>query len=60
MREPRMTARSALLGAKTSSPERRPEFDLVGTSWTVVVRETPMGARVTYQSGSSPVGCISI
>jgi hypothetical protein len=28
------------LGAKTSSWEQRPDFDLVGTSWMVVVRET--------------------
>jgi hypothetical protein len=28
------------LGAKTSSQEQGPDFNLVGTSWTVVVRET--------------------
>ncbi len=50
----------ALLGAKTSSREQRLDFDLVGTSPKVFVRETPGATRMSCQSGSSTVGCISI
>jgi hypothetical protein len=48
------------LGAKTSSQDQRPDFDLVETSRTVVVHETREATRTTCWSGSSPVGCISI
>jgi hypothetical protein len=54
-----MTVGSGLLEAKTSSREQRLEFDLVGTSRTVVLCVTP-GGRMTCQLGSSPAGCISI
>jgi hypothetical protein len=47
-------------GAKTSSREQGPIFDLVGTSWTVVVCETTGVMRMTCWSDSSPAGCISI
>jgi hypothetical protein len=50
----------ASLGAKTSSWEQGPDFDLVGTSRMVVIRETPGVTRMTRWSGSSPAGCISI
>jgi hypothetical protein len=60
MRQPEWLSGRALLGAKTSSREQRPDFDLVGTSPTVVVRETPGAMSSTCRSGSSPAGCISI
>jgi hypothetical protein len=42
------------LVAKTSSREQSPEFDLVGTSLMVVVRETPGVTRTTCRLGSFP------
>jgi hypothetical protein len=36
------------------------DFDLVGTSRTIIIREASGVARTTCWSGSSPVGCISI
>jgi hypothetical protein len=48
------------LGVKTSYREQGPSFDLVGTLWVVVVRETREVKRTTCWSGSSPVGCILI
>jgi hypothetical protein len=36
------------LRAKTSSWEQGPDFDLVGTSWKVVVRETREAKRMMY------------
>jgi hypothetical protein len=48
------------LGAKTSSREQGPNFNLVGTSQTVVIRETREAKRTTCCSGSSPVGCTPI
>jgi hypothetical protein len=36
------------LRAKTSSWEQGPDFDLVGTSWKVVVRETREAMCMTY------------
>jgi hypothetical protein len=42
------------LGAKTSSREQGPRFDLVGTSRTVVVHETCEATHMTCWSGSSP------
>jgi hypothetical protein len=45
-----------LLGVKTSTWEQSPDFDLVRTSWMVVVHET-CGAMCTMcSSGSSPAG----
>jgi hypothetical protein len=40
------------LGAMTSSQEHETDFDLVGTSQMVVVRETPRVARTVCWSGS--------
>jgi hypothetical protein len=37
-----------------------PDFDLVWTSWTVIIRETRGATRMMCWSGSSPEGCISI
>jgi hypothetical protein len=48
------------LGAKTSSQEQGPDFDLVGISQTVIVHEAREAVRTTCWSGSSPIGCISI
>jgi hypothetical protein len=48
------------LGAKTSSREWSSDFNLVGTSQTIVVRETHEATRMTCWSGSSPVGCTPI
>jgi hypothetical protein len=60
------------LGVKTSSREQGPRFNLVGTSQTIVVRETRGATRMvviretrgathmTCQSGSSPAGCTPI
>jgi hypothetical protein len=48
------------LGAKTSSQEQSPDFDLEVTSQTVVVCETSGVVRTACWSGSSPVGYISI
>jgi hypothetical protein len=48
------------LGAKTSSQEQGPDFDLVGTSRKVVVRETHRATCMMYWLCSSPAGCISI
>jgi hypothetical protein len=45
------------LGVKTSSREQSLNFDLVGTTRTVVVRGTPRVTCTTYWSGSSPIGC---
>jgi hypothetical protein len=45
------------LRAKTSSREQSLDFDLVGTSRMVVVRETCGATRMTCWSGSSPAGC---
>jgi hypothetical protein len=50
----------ASVRAKTSSLKQRPDFDLVGTSPTIVICETPMATRTTCWSGSSFAGCISI
>jgi hypothetical protein len=49
-----------LLGAKISSWEQRPDFDLVGTSQTVVVRETHGAVCMMCWSGSSTAGCTLI
>jgi hypothetical protein len=43
-----------LLGAKTSSQEQGPRFNLVRTSHTVVIRETREATRMTCCSSSSP------
>jgi hypothetical protein len=43
-----------LLGAKTLSREQGPNFDLIGTSRKVIIRE------IYEWSCSSPVWCISI
>jgi hypothetical protein len=48
------------LGAKTSSREQSPNFDLVGTSRTVVVHETRGAMHMMCWSGSSPAGCTPI
>jgi hypothetical protein len=48
------------LGAKTSSQEQRPDFDLVGTLRVVVIHETCGAMRTICWSGSSPVGCTPI
>jgi hypothetical protein len=48
------------LWAKTSSRDQGPKFDLVGTSKTVVIRETREVTRTTCSSGSSPTGCTPI
>jgi hypothetical protein len=48
----------ALLGAKTSSREQRPDFYIVGTSPMVIIHETPGAMRTTCRSGSPLVGCI--
>jgi hypothetical protein len=48
------------LGAKTSSREQSPDFNLVGTLWAVVVRETRGAMRTTCWPGSSTAGCTSI
>jgi hypothetical protein len=48
------------LSAKTSSREQGPIFNLVGTSRTVVIRETREAKHTTCWSGSSPVGCTPI
>jgi hypothetical protein len=48
------------LGAKTSSWEQNPNFDLVWTSRTVVVRETLEATHTTCWSNSSPAGCTPI
>jgi hypothetical protein len=50
----------ASVRAKTSSLKQRPDFDLVRTSPTVVICETPRATRTTCRSGSSFVRCISI
>jgi hypothetical protein len=47
-------------GANTSSREQGPNFDLVGTSQMVIVRETCGVTRTMCWSGSSPAWCISI
>jgi hypothetical protein len=57
---PEWQPNQALLGAKTSSREQRPDFDLVGTPPMVVIRETLGATRTMCQLGSSPAGCISI
>jgi hypothetical protein len=44
--------RRVSLGAMTSSQEHGTDFDLVGTSQMVVVRETPRVARTVCWSGS--------
>jgi hypothetical protein len=48
------------LGANTSSWEQGPNFDLVGTSRTVVIHETQEAMRTTYWLGSFPAGCTPI
>jgi hypothetical protein len=48
------------LGANTSYQEQSPDFDLVGTTRTVVVCETRGFTCTTCWSGSSPTGCIPI
>jgi hypothetical protein len=48
------------VGAKTSSREQSPDFDLVGSSRAVVIHDTPGAMRMTCWLGSSPTGCISI
>jgi hypothetical protein len=48
------------LGAKTSFQEQNPNFDLVGTSRIVVVRETHGATHMMCWSGSSPAGCTPI
>jgi hypothetical protein len=48
------------LGAKTSSREQGPSFDLVGTLQMIVVCETREAKRTTCWSDSSPAGCTSI
>jgi hypothetical protein len=48
------------LGAKTSSREKRPDFELVGTLWTVIVREIHGATHMTCWSCSSPTGCTPI
>jgi hypothetical protein len=40
--------------------EQRPDFDLVGTSWKVVVHETRGTRRTTFWSSSSSAGCTLI
>jgi hypothetical protein len=50
----------ASLGIKTSSLEQGPNFDLVGISWMVVIRETSGVTRTTCWSSSSPAGCTPI
>jgi hypothetical protein len=47
------------LGGKTSSREEGPNFNLVGTLWTVVVRETH-GPHVRHVVRFFPVGCTLI
>jgi hypothetical protein len=49
-----------LLGVKTSSREHCPDFDLVGTSWMVVVCETHAAMCTMCWLGSSPAGCTPI
>jgi hypothetical protein len=60
MRQPRMTAGPGIAGAKTSSREQGSNFDLVGTSQTVVVHKTPGVMCTSCWSGSSPTGCTLI
>jgi hypothetical protein len=48
------------LGGKTLSREQGPDFDLVGTSQTVIVRETSGATHMMCWSGSYPVGCTLI
>jgi hypothetical protein len=49
-----------IAGAKTSSREQGPRFDLVWTLRTVVVRETHGASRTMCRSGFLHVGCTSI
>jgi hypothetical protein len=61
MTQPTMTTESNdRWGAKTSSQEQGPSFDLVETSQTVVVREIQEAKHTTCWLDSSPVGCIPI
>jgi hypothetical protein len=50
----------ASLGAKTASQEQGPNFDLVGTSYIVVISEILRVVYTVRWSGSSPAGCILI
>jgi hypothetical protein len=54
MRQLRMTTGLGIAGAKTSSWEQRPNFNLVGTSQTVVIHETPRATRMMCWLGSFP------
>jgi hypothetical protein len=60
MRQPTTTVGRVITGAKTSSREKGPCFDLVGTSQTDVIRETLRVVCMACWSGSSPAGCIWI
>jgi hypothetical protein len=47
-------------GAKTSSREQSPNFDLVGTSRMVIVCETHGATHMTCWSDFPPAGCTPI
>jgi hypothetical protein len=49
-----------LLGAKTSSREQGPKFDLVGTPQMVVICKTREATHTTCWSGSSTAWCTLI
>jgi hypothetical protein len=58
MRQPMTTAEPDDHWGPRLHPESRgPNFDVVGTSQTVVVHETRGAKRMTCWPGSSPVGC---
>jgi hypothetical protein len=48
------------LGAKTSSREQGPKFDLVGTPQMVVIGKTREATHTTCWSGSSTAWCTPI
>jgi hypothetical protein len=55
-----MTVGLGIAGSQDLSLKQRTDFDLVGTSQSVVIRETPGVMRMTCWSGSSAAGCILI
>jgi hypothetical protein len=55
-----MTTEPVITGSQDFIPGAGANFNLVGTSQIVVVRETLEATCTTCGSGSSPVGCISI
>jgi hypothetical protein len=55
-----MIAESGIAGSQDFILGAGPDFDLVGTSQTIVIRETPGATHTMCRLGSSPAWCTSI